>query len=284
MSFAVLCLGIVITSIKAAAQRPLYHCPHMFLRRVGTHIRNAAHIAVSGSGSGFPHWVTQRASVSAAASDGPSMGKGNFFAFFGFAKQPELDTAELQKRYHALQKRVHPDQENIQAMERSRRLQAGADSEDADHSPLPAGVSMYANRAYETLRNPYARCRYLARLDRYQNEKGSPLTAGEEEELLVEDDARAIRQQATTTPTAPPSESFLLEMLAMNELIFTGDPEDPMVQKQWKVLLADLDDRSEGCRVATREAWATGNMSAFHASMQEWTYVENIRNHLRDRM
>lgn len=45
----------------------------------------------------------------------PSMGKGNYFAFFDLPKQPNLDVAVLQKLYHDLQRKVHPDQENVQS-------------------------------------------------------------------------------------------------------------------------------------------------------------------------
>ncbi|KAG5477045.1 hypothetical protein LSCM1_05385 [Leishmania martiniquensis] len=224
-------------------------------------------------------------------------GKGNFFNFFQIAKHPELDVAALQRRYHHLQRLVHPDQQQVQAQEQL-RLQTQAEAAhtppETSASPLPfaripdglkscVDVSTYANVAYETLRTPYSRCRYLSRLVKAEEVKGSPLTAAEEEGLLVEDDRRTVKAREVR-PDAPLSDDFLTEMLSVNELIFGGDASDEGVRRQWSVLRFDLEDRDAGYFKDAVRRWNEGNMGAFHHIVQEWTYVTTALNNLKERM
>lgn len=247
------------------------------------------------------------ASTEAMSSKGgacsPSMGKGNYFAFFGFPRQPELDGAVLQRRYHTLQRRVHPDQKNVQSKENEEAAQAEAKQSAAAAAatadatttsqeaavPVPppeaaSEVSAYANGAYETLRDPFLRCRYLSRLARAQLAKGDvPLTAEEEEALLVEDDKATVRVREESGDI-PMTESFLMEVLAMNELIFGGDREDQLVRNQMKVLQADLEEREDVYFDQAKRHWADGNLQGFHQNVLEWTYINNALRHLKNRL
>lgn len=163
--------------------------------------------------------ATRTTSSPSTASSSISLGRGNFFAFFGLPVQPDLDTAVLQKRYHDLQRRVHPDQENVQSNSAASADDASALASDQDNNgcrgltnasqsvesvnesvPLhrneeqsSAAVSSYANSAYEALRSPYRRCYYLMQLVQAREDKaGQPLTREEEEQLLVDDDHRSV--------------------------------------------------------------------------------------------
>lgn len=68
------------------------------------------------------------------------------FALFGLPQSFALDQAALDARYRAVQAEVHPD-----------RFAAGSDAERRRAVQLSAQV----NEAYETLRAPLARARYL---------------------------------------------------------------------------------------------------------------------------
>lgn len=257
-----------------------------------------------------PLWTTRRCgSTSAPAGVSPAAsGKGNFFDFFKLPKHPELDGAALQKTYHNLQRLVHPDQQQVQAQAQEKQRQMAEAAEvppavAASNEPPPAAVSKgrggpcipeegakssvdvstYANAAYETLRSPYGRCRYLSRLVKAAEVKGSALTPAEEEELLVEDDRRTM-QARDVQPDAPMTEEFLTELLAMNELIFGSEAEDEDVQRRWAVLRHDLEDRSVGYFQDAVKSWNAKDTANFHNVVREWTYVHNALNNLKERM
>ncbi len=76
--------------------------------------------------------------------------KQNFFQLFGLAQSFELNSLELEQRYRALQLQVHPDQ--------------------AAHLPdiqqrLALQQATFVNEAYQTLRSPLRRARYLLKLN-----------------------------------------------------------------------------------------------------------------------
>ncbi|KAK7194553.1 DnaJ domain/HSCB C-terminal oligomerization domain containing protein [Novymonas esmeraldas] len=236
-------------------------------------------------------WTVQPRRCSTAAS-----GKGNFFDFLHVARHPDIDVAALQKTYHNLQRRVHPDQQQVQVRELERRQQRRTAAADASPtvaaSPTPcvpdaAGaavdVSTYANAAYEALRTPYARCRYLSRLVKAEEVKGGPLTAAEAEELMVEDDRRTMATREAR-PDAPMSQEFLMEMMSASELIFGGDGADEDVRRQWAVLRHDLEDRAKGYFTSAIASWDAQDTRAFHQTVLEWTYVNNALQNLRERM
>ncbi|GET89276.1 hypothetical protein, conserved [Leishmania tarentolae] len=235
----------------------------------------------------------RRCSFVSATPAAPSTdaGKGNYFHFFQISKHPDLDVAALQKKYHNLQRLVHPDQEQVQARQQAETVEVAG---EASASPLPfactrdsmkssVDVSTYANAAYETLRTPYLRCRYLSRLVKAEEVKGSPLSAAEEEELLVEDDQRTMKAREVR-PDAPMSDDFLMEMLAMNELIFASDSSNEGVRRQWSVLRFDLEDRAVGYFKSAVKSWDDGDMNTFHHIVHEWTYVDTALSNLKERM
>nr|CAJ2474809.1 unnamed protein product [Leishmania braziliensis] len=243
-------------------------------------------------------WMAQRqrrcfsSASRATTAHSTDTGKGNYFQFFQIPKHPNLDVAALQKKYHNIQRLVHPDQQQVQAREQHAE---GADVPPATAaSPPPfaclsgaakssVDISTYANAAYETLRTPYLRCRYLSRLVKAEEVKGGPLSAAEEEELLVEDDRRTMKAREVR-PDTPMSDDFLMEMLSVNELIFAGDSSDEDVRRQWSVLHFDLEDRAVGYFKDAVKSWNDGDMGAFHHIVQEWTYVSTALGNLKGRM
>jgi molecular chaperone HscB len=82
----------------------------------------------------------------------------DYFTFFGFPRKLNLDTAELEKEFYALSRRLHPDvfgqagsQERTWSLEQSSML----------------------NDAYRTLKDPIRRTEYLLRLEGVELEEQS---------------------------------------------------------------------------------------------------------------
>jgi len=82
----------------------------------------------------------------------------DYFTFFGFPRKLNLDTAELEKEFYALSRRLHPDvfgqaesQERAWSLEQSSML----------------------NDAYRTLKDPIKRTEYLLRLEGVELEEQS---------------------------------------------------------------------------------------------------------------
>jgi molecular chaperone HscB len=82
----------------------------------------------------------------------------DYFTFFGFPRQLNLDTAALEKEFYALSRKLHPDvfgqaddQERTWSLEQSSRL----------------------NDAYRTLKDPIRRTEYLLRLEGVELEEQS---------------------------------------------------------------------------------------------------------------
>lgn len=73
-------------------------------------------------------------------------GGRDYFALFQLPHQQSLDSADLTRRFHALQKRFHPD-----------NAQAGTAAEQR----LAAQLSAEINTAYQVLKDPVRRAGYL---------------------------------------------------------------------------------------------------------------------------
>ena len=74
----------------------------------------------------------------------------NFFEVFDLPRKLGIDAAELQRRFHALSRRHHPDfHQSAPAEEQARVLESSA----------------RVNAAYRVLRDPIARVEYLVRLE-----------------------------------------------------------------------------------------------------------------------
>jgi molecular chaperone HscB len=73
----------------------------------------------------------------------------NFFQLLGLPEHYRLDNAQLEQHYHTLQTQVHPDKfAHLSEAERRMSMQ----------------WAMHVNEAYQTLRRPIARARYLLSL------------------------------------------------------------------------------------------------------------------------
>jgi molecular chaperone HscB len=82
----------------------------------------------------------------------------DYFTFFGFPRKLNLDTAELEKEFYTLSRRLHPD------------LFAQANPEERAFS---LEQSSMLNDAYRTLKDPIKRTEYLLRLEGVELEEQS---------------------------------------------------------------------------------------------------------------
>ena len=82
----------------------------------------------------------------------------DYFALFGLPRHLHVDTADLEKRFYAQSRRLHPD-----------RFAARPASEQAEALERSSAL----NDAYRTLRDPIARTEYLLTLEGVQMEEQS---------------------------------------------------------------------------------------------------------------
>jgi len=73
----------------------------------------------------------------------------NYFEIFGLPESFDIDTAVMKGRYHDLQQQLHPD-----------RFASATDQEKR----LSVQMTALINEAFQTLKNPLARGRYLLQL------------------------------------------------------------------------------------------------------------------------
>src|SRR5947209_985886 len=92
----------------------------------------------------------------------------DYFTALGLPRKLQIDRQELERRYHDLSRRFHPDFYQI-ASPRDRRV-------SLENSAL-------INKAYRTLRDPLARAEYLVRLEAGQ---GTELKAEAPQALFEE--------------------------------------------------------------------------------------------------
>ena len=82
----------------------------------------------------------------------------DYFAFFGFPRKLNIDTAQLEREFYDLSRKLHPD------------LYARAQTQEQQWS---LEQSSQLNDAYRTLKDPIKRTQYLLRLEGIELEEQS---------------------------------------------------------------------------------------------------------------
>jgi molecular chaperone HscB len=106
-----------------------------------------------GEEAGDPLVCRRCAAIQPVASD------ADLFAVLGLDRRPRVDGADLEARYHAASRAVHPDRHQ---------------TADPDDRTLSLAASAAVNRAYRTLRDPVARARYWLELHGERLGDGGP--------------------------------------------------------------------------------------------------------------
>jgi len=149
----------------------------------------------------------------------------NHFEVFGLERRLRIDLELLQRRFHELSRRHHPDFH-----------QGAAPAEQAQALETSALV----NAAYRTLRDPIARVDYLVRLE----------------------EGRETREGATVKPTAPPA--LLQEMFEIQEALQEakagglGASDREALAAQRERLLVRSRDEEARLTGPLSEAWDNG--------------------------
>jgi molecular chaperone HscB len=100
----------------------------------------------------------------------------DFFSYFGLPRKLNIDTAQLEREFYRLSRKLHPD------------LYARASAEEQEWSTERSSL---LNDAYRTLRDPIARTEYLLKLEGVQLEEQSKAATeraretGEEKKQVV---------------------------------------------------------------------------------------------------
>ncbi len=150
----------------------------------------------------------------------------DYFTFFGLPYKLNLDTAQLERDFYALSRKLHPD------------INARADGREQDWS---LEKTSQLNDAYRTLKDPISRTEYLLRLQGVQLEEQSKAATEE-----------ARKSGAAKKQVVPPDlleEVFelnmQLEQLRMNKKMDEDDPslaqdirraKDNLIAKQGEML------------------------------------------------
>jgi len=133
----------------------------------------------------------------------------NHFELFGLPLSYRIDGALLSARYHALQQALHPDR-YAAAGDRERRLSMQA--------------STRVNEAFQTLKEPLARARYLLPL--HTGYWGDEQTSTQDTAFLMEQLAlREALAQVRDQPDPATAMDEILDRLADHTRVLTGELE-----------------------------------------------------------
>lgn len=161
----------------------------------------------------------------------------NYFELFGFAPDFALDTALLAERYRAMQRQFHPD-----------RFAHAADAERR----LAVQLTAHLNEAYQTLRDPMRRGRYLLQL------------------------AGVDTQEETDTVMDP---EFLMEQMSLRERLEDAGEAAGELQS----LAGELDARYERQLADLAAAFAARNYADARARVRELQFLGKVRDEVATR-
>ena len=185
----------------------------------------------------------------------------DYFAFFGLPYKLNLDTAQLERDFYALSRKLHPD------------INARADAPEQEWS---LEKTSQLNDAYRALKDPISRTEYLLRLQGVQLE---------EQSKAATDEAR--KTGSTKKQVVPPDlleEVFELNMqleeLRMNKKM--GENE-PALERELRDAEQRLRSKQNEMLNELNEAWKQWDGLIDRASVGE-DVAENERTSARDKM
>ena len=170
----------------------------------------------------------------------PSSATGNHFELFGLAENFDLDPTELTQRYRALARETHPD-----------RFVSGSDQQRR----LAMQTTALINEAFQTLKDPIARARYLLQL-------------------------RGVDPGSDTDTTMDPA--FLAEQIELRERL--DDVRDAADTKIHLSRLAnDVMRRIESTTIALSTCFAQGQQLAqARGLVRELQFLDKLRRQIGD--
>ena len=191
----------------------------------------------------------------------------NYFELFSLPRHLQLSTPELEKRFYALSRRLHPD-----------RFAARPAEEQADALARASAL----NDGYRTLRDPVARTEYLLSLEGVQME---------EQSRAATDAARVAGTEKKQV--APPDlleEAFELNM-QLEEMRLsrqTGEKDEAVesdlraAQGRYTAMLTELGTRMEALWTGWDAAEDAGDTSGKTAARDAMVALLNRRSYIRN--
>jgi molecular chaperone HscB len=190
----------------------------------------------------------------------------DYFTFFGLPRRLNIDTAELEREFYALSRKLHPD------------IYAGRNSQEQDWS---LEQSSRVNDAYRTLKDPIRRTEYLLRLEGVELE-GQSKAATEE--------ARKTGEKKQIVPPDLLEEVFELNMqleeLRANKKL--GE-EDPVLIGELQQQKATLEEKLNALFEELKSDWNlwdaalnTGSEEHQRSARDKMVDLLNRRNYIRN--
>jgi hypothetical protein len=229
----------------------------------------------------------------------PGRGRGSLFHFMGLPSSPVIAVPVLQKRYHEIQWKFHPDQQQQQVQQQKAALSSSPGTLTRD----ALDESVYANIAYETLRDPFQRCKYLVKLILTEHRVQRSLTLCEAEQVHLDDNDEFLlkgtkdKKFGGTEEPHPgddsaglllarydPPASFLMEMMELNESVSDADPTEPAGVKQLEELLQDIKTRDAKFFADAVAAWEAQDLLKLKHTVLEWTYIANLKKQVINKL
>ncbi len=163
--------------------------------------------------------------------------KQNYFQLFGLPESFEVDQADLSSRFRELQKVVHPD-----------RFAAGGDQERR----MAVQQAAQINEAFETLKQPVSRARYLLSL-------------------------RGLEMNDETDTTVDPE--FLMEQMELREGL-AEIPDKPEPETALDKLMQQINQRQREIIVQLTRQFATNSddsLSQARDTVRKLQFVNKLR-------
>ncbi len=240
---------------------------------------------------------------------------------FGLPIDVEIPAESVIERYRTAQMLVHPDKQkaatgagpnsssNAQGepkniMRKNPGVALG--EETKAWLPLLAKIdSSAANVAYETLKNPFQRYKYVSRLLRSTQTTIKEVDAINIEALKKlaefatatastsssssssstkqneEDHIRTYFEELSEIENIPMTQEFLLELMELNERVGDLDMERPEGVRDHQILVAEVTKQADHLRRLAHQAWLSREDQRFHFAVQQWTYFHNLLQQLK---
>ena len=249
----------------------------------------------------FRSTLTFFCNSSASSAVNPALRK-QYFAFLGYAVDMKVDGKDLQKRLHAAQKIIHPDKQvaaaQVEKKEEEGTAATSSQPEAAWLRGLNADDSATANSAYETLRQPFLRAKYISKLLRANGAKISEVPAqySAQDAAAVLAELRghgssgssstggggclAMKEEDSNVSLAP---EFLMDMMDLNEELEGCSFKTSSGKEGSKAFQSKLNGLIQEHHSLALTAWEARQDSSFHDSIHKWTYFERLKERLGDK-
>ncbi|KAI9340234.1 hypothetical protein BDR26DRAFT_861507 [Obelidium mucronatum] len=159
----------------------------------------------------------------------------NFFHVFGVDAAFAVDAGDLKMRFLALQQRVHPDANTLRSQ----------------NATFQNGQSVFINKAYQTLRDPLARAKYILHLNKIH-----------------------VDESENKNGMSPTDLMKIMDVWEAIEEVETQDALDSLIQENEERIRKEVSELSQ--------AFADGSLQKAKEATVRLQYWYSLRTRLRD--